>query len=79
MISRALRETHHAGVLENWGLLWMWHSLVLIVLCFATNAMYLAGVQSRLMYAGVWVIGLGIWAAFFWNLRRRAGPAQTAA
>ena len=22
-----MRETHHAAVLENWGLLWMWHSL----------------------------------------------------
>ena len=25
-VSRLLRETHHAPVLENWGLLWMWHS-----------------------------------------------------
>src|SRR5258708_15223301 len=27
LISMALRETHHAPVLENWGTLWMWHSL----------------------------------------------------
>src|SRR5262249_13041977 len=24
---RMLSETHQAAVLENWGLLWMWHSL----------------------------------------------------
>ena len=34
---RLMRETHHAAVLENWGLLWMWHSLALLVACFATN------------------------------------------
>jgi len=33
LVSRILRETHHAGILENWGLLWMLHSLVLLVLC----------------------------------------------
>ena len=27
---RLMRETHHAAVLENWGLLWMWHSLALL-------------------------------------------------
>ena len=32
---RLFRETHHAAVLENWGLLWMWHSLALLVLCLA--------------------------------------------
>src|SRR5262249_50754142 len=26
--SRILRETHHAVVLENWGVLWMCHSLM---------------------------------------------------
>ena len=33
IFSRLFRETHHATVLENWGLLWMWHSLVLLVMC----------------------------------------------
>ena len=23
---------------------------------------------------GLWCVGLGIWAAIFWNLRRRSGP-----
>ena len=32
-VARLFRETHHATVLENWGLLWMWHSLALLVTC----------------------------------------------
>ena len=74
LISRAFRESHHAGILENWGLLWMWHSLVLLVLCFTTNAFQLLDVQSRWPYLTLWVGGLGVWAGIFWNLRRRAGP-----
>ena len=34
VMANLFRETHHAVVLENWGLLWMWHSLVLLVACF---------------------------------------------
>lgn len=74
IISRAFRETHHAAVLENWGLLWILHSLVLLVLCLVTNAMQFGGVTSRLPYMFCWIIGLGLWAAVFWNLRRRSGP-----
>ncbi len=74
IVSRALRETHHAVVLENWGLLWMWHGLVLIVLCGATNGLSLSGVRSRWPYLSLWVLGLGLWAAIFWGLRRRSGP-----
>ena len=29
IVASLFRETHHAIILENWGLLWMWHSLVL--------------------------------------------------
>ncbi len=74
IVGRLFRETHHASVLENWGVLWMWHSLVLLVLCLATNGMQLSGVESRLPYLAAWVLGLGTWAGVFWNLRRRAGP-----
>ncbi|HEX4132373.1 MAG TPA: serine/threonine-protein kinase [Pirellulales bacterium] len=72
--ARWMGETHHATVLESWGLLWMWHSLVLLVLCLVTNAMQWRGVTSRWPYAALWVAGLGTWAAIFWALRRRAGP-----
>ena len=68
------RETHHATVLINWGLLWMWHSLVLIVICLATDWLQIRGVESRGIYAGLWTAGLGAWAAIFWRLRRRSGP-----
>jgi serine/threonine-protein kinase len=74
VMTRAFRETHHAVVLENWGVLWMWHSLVLIVLCLVTNAFQWQGITARLPYVGLWTIGLGVWAVIFWNLRRRSGP-----
>ena len=74
LVSRILRETHHAGILENWGVLWMWHSLVLLVLCLITNWLQASGIDSRLPYVGLWVVGLGAWACIFWSLRRRAGP-----
>lgn len=74
IVARWFRETHHAAVLENWGLLWMWHSLVLLVVCLATAAMRWSGVSHRLSYAALWVVGLGAWAAVFWALRRRMGP-----
>ena len=48
ILSRAFRPTHHAGILRNWGVLWMWHSLVLLVLCLTTNYMQLREVTSRM-------------------------------
>jgi predicted Ser/Thr protein kinase len=72
-----LRETHHAPVLENWGLLWMWHSLALLLVCVLTNAMFWYGFteeEHRLYYFALWTAGLGAWAAVFWMLRRRMGP-----
>jgi serine/threonine-protein kinase len=74
ILTRAFRETHHANVLENWGLLWILHAAVLLVLCLITNAFQLSGVASRWPYIGLWTIGLGSWAVIFWNLRRRSGP-----
>src|SRR4029079_3170303 len=55
LVSRIFRETHHAGVLENWGLLWMWHSLVLLVLCVVTNWLQWRGVAARVacLFIGV--------------------------
>lgn len=74
IITRAFRETHHAAVLENWGLLWMWHSLVVLVMCLITTAMQHGGITSRWPYVGFWSIVVGAWAAIFWELRRRSGP-----
>jgi hypothetical protein len=74
MLAGMMRETHHAAVLENWGLLWMWHSLVLVGACFATNLLDLLGDEIRWHYFLLWTAGLGTWAAVFWALRRRMGP-----
>ncbi|MBW3595947.1 MAG: serine/threonine protein kinase [Planctomycetes bacterium] len=77
VVSRWFRETHHAILLENWGLLWMWHSLVLFTVCLATNVMYWLGFteqSDRWYYAALWMAGLWTWAAVFWALRRRMGP-----
>ncbi len=74
VLSRAFRPTHHAGILRNWGVLWMWHSLVLLVLCLTTNYMQYCEITSRLPYVGLWTIGLGTWGLAFWSLRHRAGP-----
>ncbi len=74
VIARLFRETHHAPVLENWGMLWMWHSMVLLIASLSTWGMGIDGVTNRLAYAGVWTVGLGAWAAVFWKLRQRLGP-----
>jgi len=74
VVARMFRETHHATVLENWGLLWMWHALVLLVMCLVTNLMQRAGLATPLPYLALWGGGLAIWVPIFWALRRRAGP-----
>jgi len=71
---RMLRPTHHAAVLENWGLLWMWHSLQIFLLCFLTQILAWNHVTSHMTYLLLWTIGLGTWGAILWRLRRRAGP-----
>jgi eukaryotic-like serine/threonine-protein kinase len=73
---RMLGETHHAAILENWGVLWMWHSLQILLLCLLTNGLYLGGARSPVAYLLLWSIGLLTWASIFWSLRRRAGPVS---
>lgn len=76
VIARWFRETHHAPILENWGLLWMWHSLVLVIACVLTQVLQLlqGDAPTRSSYMLLWIVGLGTWAAVFWALRRRMGP-----
>jgi serine/threonine-protein kinase len=73
-VGRLFRETHHAAVLENWGVLWMWHSLMILLLCAVTSLMYWSDVRSHLPYVTLWSIGLIAWGTFFWSWRRRGGP-----
>jgi serine/threonine-protein kinase len=72
--ARLFRETHHAVVLENWGLLWMWHSVVLLGLCVTTDVLAWQGVTTRWPYLVLWAGGLALWAPIFWALRHRTGP-----
>ena len=80
VIARLFRETHHATVLENWGLLWMWHSLVLFSACLLTNVLFwisqhAEGIEiKRWYYLILWTAGFWTWAFVFWFLRRRMGP-----
>ncbi len=74
VLAGLFRETHHAQVLENWGLLWMWHSLVVLLASVVTNAMFWLGVERRVYYELMWGIGFSAWAAVFWLMRRKQGP-----
>jgi serine/threonine-protein kinase len=74
LLARVFRETHHADVLENWGKLWMWHSLMIFLLCLLTQVMSWERVTSHWAYLAVWSVGLVTWGSILWKLRRRAGP-----
>ena len=74
ILTSLFRETHHAQILKNWGVLWMWHSLVVLLASIVTNVMYWGGVETRLYYELMWGIGFTTWAIVFWLLRRRQGP-----
>jgi serine/threonine-protein kinase len=74
VVARLFRETHHAVVLENWGLLWMWHSVVVFALCAITDVLAWRGVTDRWPYLVLWGGGFALWAPIFWALRHRNGP-----
>ncbi len=74
LLSRLLRETHHAPVQENWGVLWMLHSGALIFFYGLTNWFVWRGVTDRWPYVMLFTAGLGGWCWIFWTLRRRGGP-----
>lgn len=79
VLARVFRETHHATLLENWGLLWMWHALVLLIICLVTNWFQLQQDAMPFMstttpYVLLWGGALAVWAPIFWRLRHRAGP-----
>ncbi|TWT47287.1 serine/threonine-protein kinase [Botrimarina hoheduenensis] len=79
VLARVFRETHHATLLENWGLLWMWHAAVLLFICGVTNWFLVrqpewSAMQTTTPYVLLWGGALGVWAPIFWKLRHRAGP-----
>jgi serine/threonine-protein kinase len=74
LAGRYFSETPHAALLENWGELWMYHGVALIVFYGLTYWLLARGVAARWPYFAIFTIGLGTWAAIFWSLRRRRGP-----
>ena len=74
LLKRALRETHHAVVLENWGVLWMYHSAMILLITVLTTAMHWARVVDWWWYLLLWGGGLMLWGTVFWQLRKRGGP-----
>ncbi len=73
-VKNMVRATHHAPILENWGLLWMWHSLQILLICAVTIAMYWWDIRSHWPYLVLWTITGLVWGWIFWALRKRAGP-----
>jgi serine/threonine-protein kinase len=73
-LARVFRETHHADILENWGALWMWHSVMIFLLCLLTQVMKWEHLQNHIAYMSVWSLGLATWAVVLWHLRKAAGP-----
>jgi serine/threonine-protein kinase len=74
LVGQLFRDTHHATVLENWGLLWITHSFKLLALVLVTIAMHHYGFDGHFPYLVLWTIALIFWGQVFWWLRRRGGP-----
>jgi|SRR5579883_43523 len=73
-LARVFRETHHADILENWGKLWMWHSVMIFLLCLLTQIMKWSKLNHHVWYMSVWSVGLLTWGTVLWQLRKAAGP-----
>jgi serine/threonine-protein kinase len=74
LMARVFRETQHAAILENWGLLWMWHGAMILALCMLTWTMALTGFDRTWALMALWGGGLALWGAISWKLRTRGGP-----
>lgn len=74
VFNRTFRETPHAAVMENFGLLWMFHSVVVLLMCGLTTWLACREVKNPIWYLLLWGGGLIVWASVFWQLRKRAGP-----
>jgi eukaryotic-like serine/threonine-protein kinase len=74
LFTRMFRETPNAVVLENWGKLWMGHSVMIFLLCFLTNYLHWRMVANPVWYLLLWGGGLIVWGFFFWKMRQWGGP-----
>jgi hypothetical protein len=89
VFNHMLRDTPNAVVLENWGLLWMWHSLALLIACVLTNVLYWyredvwLWIREHVLRRNVDLIGQpsdidGIRVLFFLAVGRRIGRSPRA-
>ena len=76
LAGRFLGETHHAAIIERWGLLWVAHAVAIAFFYGVATALLWAGVTARWPQFLLFSVGLGAWAALFWGLRRRGGPIR---
>jgi eukaryotic-like serine/threonine-protein kinase len=74
LVTRLLGSTQHAAVAENFGALFMMHSVVMLCFFGLTTWLGIHGVSARWPYVLIFTAGLGAWASVFWTLRRRGGP-----
>ena len=72
-LGTAMGETRHADTLNNWGIIWMWHSFILLFAGITThiNLSYGTGDRYELI---LWSGKIILWMTVFWQLRRRMGP-----
>jgi eukaryotic-like serine/threonine-protein kinase len=74
-MSQMLREKPQAAVMENWGVLWMAHSVKIFAICLITMAMaQYWHIESHWPYIALWTTSLVIWGVIFWEWRKRGGP-----
>lgn len=75
MMTRFLRETHHAPILENWGALWVLNSLVLSFVAVLSDILrYNNVLTGRFGLFLLWACGVTTWGTISWTLRRKLGP-----
>jgi len=74
VVGRVMRETHHASVLENWGIIWIWNSCVILFAGITTHLNYAVGFDNQRAYLVTWGAKFILWGVVFWLLRRRMGP-----
>jgi len=74
ILGRLFRETQHAAILENWGLLWLWHGAMILALSLLTWAAAIANLDQPTGLMALWGGGLAVWGAISWQLRIQGGP-----
>jgi len=74
-MTQMLREKPQAAVMEHWGILWMAHSVKILVICILTLAMARWWhITAHWPYLLLWTSSLILWGVVFWEWRKRGGP-----